>query len=227
MKIVTLPGTSSWTRSAPSSSSSSTQVVPVLRDPVDLGAQRAVAVPRDVRDPLQERALVDPARELVVGEEPVLAPVDLARASRARRGRDGDLEPWNALEQALDQRPLARARRPGDDEDGPRRAPPGAVTLALRWLKSSTSSVRWRSESPPTVFDWLIRHWFRSRAAFTRPNFGHGHEHVEDLRRRDELGRIEQDRLDLDDARLQVPLELSAADSDVVRPLQRLHPLVE
>ena len=39
-------------------------------------------------------------------------------------------------------------------------------------MKSWTSSVRWRSESPPTVFDWLIRHWFRSRAAFTRPNFG-------------------------------------------------------
>src|SRR5918996_3110079 len=41
-----------------------------------------------------------------------------------------------------------------------------------RWLKSSTSSVRCRSESPPTVFDWLMRHWLRSRAAFTRPNFG-------------------------------------------------------
>ena len=27
-----------------------------------------------------------------------------------------------------------------------------------RWLKSSTSSVRWRSERPPTVFDWLMRH---------------------------------------------------------------------
>src|SRR3954452_4630823 len=34
------------------------------------------------------------------------------------------------------------------------------------------SSWRWRSERPPTVFDWLIRHWFSRRAAFTRPNFG-------------------------------------------------------
>ena len=32
--------------------------------------------------------------------------------------------------------------------------------------------MRWRSESPPTVFDWLIRHWFKRRAALTRPNFG-------------------------------------------------------
>ena len=39
-------------------------------------------------------------------------------------------------------------------------------------LKRLTSSARWRSESPPTVFDWLIRHWFSSRAALTRPNFG-------------------------------------------------------
>src|SRR5204863_9327568 len=30
----------------------------------------------------------------------------------------------------------------------------------------------WRSDSPPTVFDWLIRHWLRKRAALTRPNFG-------------------------------------------------------
>ena len=34
------------------------------------------------------------------------------------------------------------------------------------------SSVRWRSERPPTVFDWLIRQWLSSRAALTRPNFG-------------------------------------------------------
>src|SRR5919204_936148 len=34
------------------------------------------------------------------------------------------------------------------------------------------SSARWRSDNPPTVFDWLIRHWLRNRAAFTRPNFG-------------------------------------------------------
>ena len=38
--------------------------------------------------------------------------------------------------------------------------------------RAPISSVRCRSESPPTVFDWLIRHWLRNRAAFTRPNFG-------------------------------------------------------
>src|SRR5579885_377188 len=34
------------------------------------------------------------------------------------------------------------------------------------------SSCRWRSDRPPTVFDWLMRHWLSRRAAFTRPNFG-------------------------------------------------------
>ena len=42
----------------------------------------------------------------------------------------------------------------------------------LSGSSSATSSARWRSERPPTVFDWLIRHWFRQRVAFTRPNFG-------------------------------------------------------
>ena len=87
--------------------------------------------------------------------------------------------------------------------------------------------MRWRSERPPTVFDWLMRHWFRSRAAFTRPNFGHRHEHVEDLRGRDELGRVEQDSLDVHAPRLQVSLELCTPHPDVVRPLERFHPLVE
>ena len=39
-------------------------------------------------------------------------------------------------------------------------------------VEEPNQSARWRSERPPTVFDWLMRHWFRNRAAFTRPNFG-------------------------------------------------------
>src|SRR5215211_9161219 len=35
-----------------------------------------------------------------------------------------------------------------------------------------TSSARWRSESPPIVFDGEIRHWVRILFAFTRPYFG-------------------------------------------------------
>src|SRR5262249_53005689 len=56
---------------------------------------------------------------------------------------------------------------------------------------------------------------------------GDCHEHVEDLRRLDPLGRVEQDGLDALAPGLQVALELSAADPHVVRSLERLHPLVE
>src|SRR5919108_221121 len=58
------------------------------------------------------------------------------------------------------------------------RCPPGLTQLDLlaqrddHLLKRPISSARCRSERPPTVFDWLIRHWFRNRAALTRPNFG-------------------------------------------------------
>ncbi len=54
-------------------------------------------------------------------------------------------------------------------------APEGPVTTKTGGLvaaKSPTSSARCRSDRPPTVFDWLMRHWFRNRAALTRPNFG-------------------------------------------------------
>src|SRR5262249_34680303 len=140
----------------------------VTADPVDLRAKRAVAASRHVRHPFEKLVCIDPAREVVVGQEPIVRPVDLAGALRPRGCRHRDLEPVDALEQALDQRSLAGPRRTRDDEDGPRRHRQDQP----RWLKRSTSSVRWRSERPPTVFDWLIRHWLRSRAAFTRPNLG-------------------------------------------------------
>src|SRR5881409_4522226 len=64
----------------------------------------------------------------------------------------------------MDERALPRAGGAGDHEH--RRHARGYL-----W-KSATSSARRRSERPPTVFDWLMRHWLRKRAAFTRPNFG-------------------------------------------------------
>ena len=91
---------------------------PVAGDPVDLGAQRAVALARDVGDVLEEVALVDAADELGVGEEPVLAPVLLALAAQAGGRRDRDLELGHALEQGLDERALAGPRGAGDHEDG-------------------------------------------------------------------------------------------------------------
>ena len=45
----------------------------------------------------------------------------------------------------------------------------GRSTLAARRL---ISSVRWRWERPPIVFDGEIRHWFRIRLALTRPYLG-------------------------------------------------------
>src|SRR5581483_9092668 len=55
----------------------------------------------------------------------------------------------------------------------------------------------------------------------------HGHQHVEDLRGRDVLGRLAEDLLDGDGPGLQVLLQLRTLDADVVRSLQCLHPLVE
>src|SRR5262249_22464832 len=59
------------------------------------------------------------------------------------------------------------------------------------------------------------------------PELGDRHEHVEDLRRLDPFGWVEQDGLDALPPGFQVALELRAADPDVVRSLERLHPLVE
>ncbi len=73
---------------------------------------------RDVLDPLEELAVAGPRAELVVVEEPVLAPVLLSGAHRARGRGDRGLELRKALEQPADQRALAGAGRPGDDEDG-------------------------------------------------------------------------------------------------------------
>src|SRR4051812_38978450 len=54
-----------------------------------------------------------------------------------------------------------------------------------------------------------------------------GEQHVEHLRRRDEVGRVAEDVLDADAAALQILLQLRAPHADVVGPLQRLHALVE
>ena len=106
---------------------------------------------------------VDRLLELGLGEEVVLAPVLLTRAPRSGRRRDRNLEIVATLEKLADQGSLAGAGRPGDDEE----LRPGG-----QCRKRLTSSSRWRSDSPATVFDWLMRHWFRNRAALTRPNFG-------------------------------------------------------
>jgi hypothetical protein len=108
---------------------------------------------------LEELVSFGPLEELLLAEKVVLAAFSLRLPARPRRGRDRQLEVGAALQQSLDERAFSGPGRTGDDEELQRRRRP-------------TSSARWRSERPPTVLDWLIRHWFRKRAALTRPNFG-------------------------------------------------------
>ena len=73
---------------------------PCRRDPLDLGAQRPVALAGDVRRRARgSRRRRRAATNSRVVEEVVLAPVVLARPPRARRRRDGDLELGDALDE--------------------------------------------------------------------------------------------------------------------------------
>ena len=110
MKIVHAAGTSSCTLQRTLELELEHTDASPAGDPVDLGAQRPVPAPGDVRDPLEELVAVDPCGELLVGQEPVVVPVDLARALRARRRRDGDLELGHALDS-----PLMRVPFPAPD----------------------------------------------------------------------------------------------------------------
>src|SRR5947207_12889998 len=56
---------------------------------------------------------------------------------------------------------------------------------------------------------------------------GHGHQDVEDLRRRDVLGRISENVLDGRGAGFEVLLQLRSTDAAVVCPLERLHALIQ
>src|SRR5204863_3206369 len=59
------------------------------------------------------------------------------------------------------------------------------------------------------------------------PELRYGHQHVEDLRSRHVLGRVAEDLLDLDTPVLEILLQLRPTAADVIRALERLHPLVE
>ena len=64
------------------------------------------------KSPVGEQAV-----ELLVGQEPVVDAVDLARAQRPRRRRDGEPELGNASQQRLNHRSLAGPEGPVSDED--------------------------------------------------------------------------------------------------------------
>src|SRR4029453_17225578 len=106
---------------------------------------------------------LDPGEEVLLREEVVVLAVLLAWPLRTGRRRNGDLQIVARCDQRYYEGALPPPRRAGDDEELRRRP---------QRCRRPTSSARWRSDSPPTVFDWLMRHWFRNRAALTRPNFG-------------------------------------------------------
>src|SRR6185437_12126091 len=80
----------------------------------------AVALAPRQLDPLDEVALLKLAVELPFAQEPVVAAMLLAGATRPGRRGDGELEPVDPLDQHLRERALAFPRRPGKDEDRPR-----------------------------------------------------------------------------------------------------------
>ena len=99
-----------------------------MPDPLDLLPQRAVALPGDVRDVLEELAVGDAAGEVALREVVVVAAFLLAFAAEARCRGDRKLELGHARQQLADQRSLAGARRPGDDQHRRRRARSSAAT---------------------------------------------------------------------------------------------------
>jgi hypothetical protein len=91
---------------------------PVAPRPIlDLGQERAVAI-AGVGGVLEELTGLEPAFELLRGEEVVVAPVVLPRPRRPRRGRNRQAQARLTLEQRADEGALADARRTRDHEDG-------------------------------------------------------------------------------------------------------------
>ena len=119
--------------------------------------------------------------------------------------------------------PLPAPDGPGDDEeDRDGRRP-------VRYRRSSaTSSARWRSDSPPTVFDCEIRQVVSNRAGLHAAALRHGQQQIEHLGGQHPLRRVARGAPRCDAvARLQVALQLRAGNPNDVRALQRLHALVE
>ena len=117
MKIVTARGSSALHAPGALGLELEQRHVPLRADALELRAERAVAVPGDVDDVLEEGARLDPREELVRVEEPVLASVHLAGPAVAGRRGDGHLQLGHALQQLPDQRSLAGTGRPGHDDD--------------------------------------------------------------------------------------------------------------
>ncbi len=87
-----------------------------VENTLNLDVERAVALSGDVDHVLEEFACPHSSLECLFVEEVVLAPVLLTGTARAGRCRDRHLEIDPPGDERTDQRSLAGARWPGDDE---------------------------------------------------------------------------------------------------------------
>ena len=233
MNTWTASGIAARTWRAPCTSISSTTGTPA-RDPLaraPSAASRSCA--RRSRRARRTRRPATRRSNSSRGEEVVVDAVLLARAGSARRRRHRQLELRQALHQPADQRSLADARGPGDDEHArhgrhPSAAPAvGNVPRALqRWsseielgaLALGEPADRLARRDPAVGEDLVDLH---------APVLRDREQHVEHLRRLHVLRRVEQQRVDRAPAGLQVALELRALDADLVRSRECIHALVQ
>jgi hypothetical protein len=89
----------------------------LVADAVELGPQRPRPLPPGERVVLEEVVLGQPPVELLVGDEPVVDPVDLAGPAFPRRGGHRERDLRDAPQQLLNERPLAGTRGAGDHQN--------------------------------------------------------------------------------------------------------------
>ena len=94
-------------------------------------------------------------------------------------------------------------------------------------VSSEISSERWRSESPPIVLLGAMRQWARILLTFTRPYFGTASSMSKTFAVSTYSGGFSSSEWIEQAPRLEVALELSALDSDLVGPCERVHSLVQ
>ena len=90
-----------------------------------------------------------------------------------------------------------------------------------------TSSVRWRCERPPIVFDGEMRQCWRTLLTFTRPYLGTARSMSNTLAVSTNSGGLQEQVMDALATGLEIPLQLRTPRADLVRPLQGLHALDE
>ena len=101
-----------------------------------------------------------------------------------------------------------------------------AAARRARYRRSwPTSSVRWRSERPPIVLLGEIRHCCRILLTFTRPYFGTASSMSKTFAVSTYSGGSSSSAWIETRPALQIPLELRPAGADLVRALERVHPL--